>query len=99
MDDQFSDNREPEASGDEYNDISDYDTSEEDQLLADDVDLSLGKTKSAQNVLKSKYDLGIPRIRIRSHHLFRLLRPKCPQRPQGRQRGPQPRSVQTRRLN
>ena len=45
MDDEFSDNEEPEASVDESNDISDYDTSEEDHLLADDVDLSLGKTK------------------------------------------------------
>ena len=53
MYDEFSDNEEPEASGDESNDISDYDTSEEDHLLADDVDLSLWKTRSATKRAKS----------------------------------------------
>ena len=53
VDDEFSDNEEPEAPGDESNDISDYDTSEEDHLLADDVDLSLGKTSSATKRVKS----------------------------------------------
>ena len=53
VDDEFSDNEEPEPSADESNDISDYDTSEEDHLLADDVDLSLGKTRSATKRAKS----------------------------------------------
>ena len=53
MDDEFSDNEEPEASGDESNDISDYYTSEEDQLFAHDVDLSLGKARSATKRAKS----------------------------------------------
>ena len=55
VDDEFSDNGEPEASADESNDISDYDTSEEDHLLADDVDLSLGKTRSATKRNKSAF--------------------------------------------
>ena len=53
VDDEFSDNEEPEPSADESNDISDYDTSEEDHLLADDVDLSFGKTRSATKRAKS----------------------------------------------
>ena len=53
VDDEFSDNKEPEASADESNDISDYDTSEEDHFLAGDVDLSLGKTRSATKRAKS----------------------------------------------
>ena len=53
MDDEFSDNDEPEASDDESNDISDYDTSEQDHLLGDDVDLSLGKTRSVTKRAKS----------------------------------------------
>ena len=53
MGDEFSDIEEPEESGDESNYISDYDTSEEDHLLADDVDLSLGKTRSATKRAKS----------------------------------------------
>ena len=53
MGDKFSDNEESEAFGDESNDISDYDTSEQDHLLADDVDLSLGKTRSTTKRAKS----------------------------------------------
>ena len=46
-DEDFSDDEVDEGDSDGSNGISDYDTSQEDHLLVDDVDLSLMKTRSA----------------------------------------------------
>ena len=46
-DEDFSDDEVDEGDSDGSNGISDYNTSEEDHLLVDDVDLSLMKTRSA----------------------------------------------------
>ena len=48
------------------NDISDYDTSEEDHLMVEDVDLSLGKTRSATKHAKRVSPSQDPGTRIRS---------------------------------